>query len=102
MTAPDRRWKQDLPALVHAVQAILRSWDPIGVFVMDPGWPADEYDSYAPQIVGMLAEGASVESVTKHLEHLRTKTMALPANREADTACARRLLAWWKERSESA
>jgi hypothetical protein len=43
--------KRDAMQRVSVVQEISRRWDPIG------GWlvPADEYDSYAPQIVFMVA-----------------------------------------------
>ena len=99
MSAP--WWKQEIPDLVHAVQAALREWDPVGVHPGDD-WPADEYDAYAPHIVSLLAHGATAEELAKHLEHLRTMTMGCPANRDADTTCARKLVAWWKERSEQA
>jgi hypothetical protein len=68
---------------VAKVQEILRRWDPIGV---QPGElaPADEYDSYAPHIVSMVAQGCSREQLCAHLEASRTETMGVGANRERD------------------
>ena len=68
---------------VANVQEILRRWDPIGV---RPGElaPADEYDSYAPHIVSMVAQGCSREQLCAHLEALRADTMGVGAHRQKD------------------
>lgn len=85
-------------AAIRSVEGILAAWDPIAVTPGDLG-PADEYASYAPRIVSMLAGGATLEDLTRHLEYVRTVTIGVRANRSADMACAQRLLAWWKVRS---
>jgi hypothetical protein len=58
---------------VLIIQGVLRRWDPAGV---QPGRfaPADEYDSYAPQIVSMVASGCTAEALTAHLEQLSMHT----------------------------
>ena len=68
---------------IDRLQAILRKWDPIGV---QPGEfaPADEYDSYAPHIVSLVARGCSVAELTRHMEELRTGIIGVEANPERD------------------
>jgi len=68
---------------VVTVQEILRRWDPIGV---QPGElaPADEYDSYAPHIVSMVAQDCSSEQLRAHLETFRTDTISVGAHRQRD------------------
>jgi len=76
---------------VAKVQEILRRWDPIGVH---PGKlaPADEYDSYAPHIVSMVAQGCSQEQLCTHLGTVRTDTMQVRANRERDWEIASEII----------
>ena len=89
MATPSDRKRQKRQALekVHAVEAILRRWDPIGI---RPGKfaPADEYDSYAPHIVSMVIGGCTVAQLTHHLEHLRTHTIGVEANHKRDLRIA--------------
>jgi hypothetical protein len=68
---------------VAKVQEILRRWDPIGV---QPGElaPADEYDSYAPRIVSMAAQGCSREQLCAHLGTFRTDTIGVGPNHQKD------------------
>lgn len=84
--------KQEVMARVRAVQAILRCWDPIGV---DPGEiaPTDEFESYAPHIVSMVAQGCSVDKLSNHLEKLRVDTIGVEANPERDTDVATEIIA---------
>lgn len=88
----------DLSEQIEMVRAALRRWDPIGVH---PDWPEcpakDEYDSYAPQILGMLKRGATESELTTHLRKLRTERMGLPAHDSSDEATARELLEGWRE-----
>jgi hypothetical protein len=80
--------KRDAMNHVSMVQGILRRWDPIGV---SPGkfGPADEYDSYAPHIVSMVAQGCSTEELSRHLEVIRVETIGVEANpdRNREIAC---------------
>ncbi len=48
-------------------------WDPIGV----NGWggPEDEYDSYAPRVLRMAQEGASVEAIAAYLDEVVVERM---------------------------
>jgi hypothetical protein len=79
--------KRAAMAHVARVQDILRRWDPIGV---RPGEfaPADEYDDYAPHIVSMVIGGSTIAKLSEHLEHLRTHTMGIKANRKRDMRIA--------------
>ena len=88
VTSSDRkRQKRQALEYIHAVEAILRRWDPIGV---RPGEfaPADEYASYAPHIVTIVIGGCSVAQLSQHLEHLRTHTIGVEANRKRDLRIA--------------
>lgn len=92
--------KQSAMEAVHQVEAALRRWDPIGVMVGE-GSPEDEYDSYAPHIVSLLSAGASAEELAAHLEHVRTVTIGLPADRAKDLKCAQEILRSWRSRHEA-
>lgn len=50
-------------------------WDPIGV----SGAPQarDEYDSYVPQIVGLLTSGKQEEEIEKYLFWIKNELMGL-------------------------
>ena len=91
-----QRRKQEAMTAVRHVEEALRRWDPIAG-TPGAGAPADEYASYAPQIVSLLRGGASVTDVSAHLEHVRTVTIGLPADRTRDTECAEELIGWWKQ-----
>ena len=58
-------------------------WDPIGVCEYPE--TRDEYDGYLPQLVGMLARGASQEEVAERLTKISTETMGM-----ADTSEGRK------------
>lgn len=61
---------------VEAVQRILwLDWDPIGV--NDHAAAIDEYDSYAPAIVSLLAQGCSAAELDLHLSRIETDSMGL-------------------------
>lgn len=47
-------------------QILLNEWDPAGV-VDEPG-AQDEYDTYAMQLVGLLARGASEQEICEFLD----------------------------------
>jgi hypothetical protein len=54
-------YKGDPYKLIPDVQAMLRTWDPIGVFGFGGDERAyhDEYDSYAPSVLSLLLRGGS-------------------------------------------
>jgi hypothetical protein len=96
MSAPDKkRLKNVAMRDIHAVEAVLRRWDPIGV---EPGSmaPADEYDSYAPYLVSMVRNGCTLDEVTSRLEYLATETMGLgpssPQSRERSRGFAAQII----------
>ena len=72
---------------IRMVRAILRRWDPMD---LAPGEfaPADEYDTYAPHIVSLVAQGCSVEHLLGHLQKLRKGMVCMRDNpkRDMDTA----------------
>jgi hypothetical protein len=80
--------------LYQAVCAVLfHEWDPIGV--RGNALAADEYDSYAPAVCRMLAEGADEVRLAAHLWRLRTNAMGLSdgaQQQEHDRRVARRLV----------
>ena len=89
--------KRHIRASTKHVEDVLRRWDPIGVIAgsLEDGCPMDEYDSYAPGVVGLLSRGCTVDELATHLEKIRTVQIGLSANRVSDTAVASELVAWW-------
>lgn len=63
------------------------------------GGPADEYDSYAPHIVSMVAQGCSMEALVDHLEIIRVETIGVEANRAWDREIAAEILAAIREKA---
>jgi hypothetical protein len=82
---------RDPASKIRLVQGVLRRWDPIGV---QPGRfaPADEYDSYAPQIVSMVESGCSADALVAHLERLSVDTMGVGSNLRASTKFAAEII----------
>lgn len=77
---------------VREIRNLLNRWDPIGVRGEGDG-PEDQYDSYLPLIVSLVQGSCSVLDLTDHLDNLRTETMELDADRNADRAIAEAILA---------
>jgi hypothetical protein len=75
-------------ASIRIVESILRDWDPIGV---KPGVdaPADEYDSYAPHMVSLVANGCTPADLASHLESLCVNVMGLGSSNAAGLAHSR-------------
>ena len=59
---------------------LLHDWDPIGV-ADDPD-AQDEYDSYVGEVYRLLASGASVGDVVKHLARIELDSMRLVTSEE--------------------
>jgi len=79
------------------VLEMLRQWDPIGVVCEDN---QDEYDSYAPKIVGMLDARCDASTLANHLGQIRIEWMGLPDSESAkhrDIQIAQRLVDWWDD-----
>jgi hypothetical protein len=79
---------------IRVIEEMLRRWNPIGAPI-----PRDEYDGYAPGILGKLRAGADLDELTRHLHSLATTQMTLPGNIERDRRFASELLSWWVDRS---
>ncbi|HEX7706493.1 MAG TPA: hypothetical protein VF701_08555 [Thermoanaerobaculia bacterium] len=63
------------------------------------GLPPNEYDDYAPYIVGMLQRGATRDDLIAHLRYCRTGAIGLDPNDSADTAVANEIYGWWQQES---
>lgn len=66
------------------------AWDPIR------GVPRDEYETYAPQIASLLRSGASPDEVAAKLGEIRTETIGLPPDPQADRAVAEKIRDWYE------
>ena len=100
--AADRDQRRTVRDQIRVVEQILRRWDPIGVIVdpTDPDNPLDEYDSYAPVVLGKLQAGAGVEELTQHLYALTTERMGLHGDSNRDRLFAAELVSWWVNRGD--
>jgi hypothetical protein len=79
----------DDSTLKAARKILWESWDPIGV--NRRANLSDEYDSYAPGLVRLLAAGCSARELEAHLARLETESMGLsgrPASVRASTVAA--------------
>ena len=75
--------------LFEAVAGILwEDWDPIGAAV-----PADEYDSYVPEIVRLLQAFASRKRLVDHLDRTAREAMGCVVPQKHLMRAADRLLA---------
>ena len=83
--------RRDAMRRVAIVQDILRRWDPIGVCPGEMA-PADEYDSYAPHIVSMVAQGCSLEELQTRLEEICVESMGLGTDSAREYAIASEIL----------
>jgi hypothetical protein len=72
---------------LRLVERALKDWDPLAV-LRGCGMPENEYDAYAPAIVSLVAEGASVESIAKHLGRLRSQSLGAHRDDETDERIA--------------
>lgn len=71
-----------LHAEVRAAADVLRrDWDPIGAGQM-PDLPRDEYDSYAPHVVSMIAHGATDADLAVYLNLLETEVIDVASGRD--------------------
>ncbi|MGR3275958.1 hypothetical protein ACSYAD_12680 [Acaryochloris marina NIES-2412] len=84
---------------IQAVQAILRRWDPMD---LAPGEfaPADEYDSYAPHIVSLVAQDYSAEQILEHLQRLRSSMVCMRENPQHDIEIADEIIATLRSNPE--
>ena len=83
--------KADASQRIATVEDTLRRWDPIGIQPGKSG-PNDEYDSYAPHVVSLVASGCSTEQLSQHLGSIRTGSMGIGANAERDREIADEIL----------
>jgi hypothetical protein len=80
MTRPNSHGR--LQAEVRAAADVLRrEWDPIGGGET-PDLPTDEYDSYAPHVVSMIAKGKPDADIAIYLNHLETEIIEVASGRD--------------------
>jgi hypothetical protein len=91
MNSEKKARKKEAITQIRAVQAILRRWDPMD---LAPGKfaPADEYDTYAPQIVSLVIQGCSVGRLFGHLRKLRTGMVCMRDDPERDMDIASEII----------
>ncbi|MEP7209483.1 MAG: hypothetical protein ABI740_01490 [Alphaproteobacteria bacterium] len=74
--------------LFEAVAQVLwEDWDPIGAAV-----PADEYDSYVPEVVRLLQAGASRETLADRLRRTALEAMSCTVSEEQLAVAVERLM----------
>lgn len=70
------------------VRVTLLEWNPIEFPV-----PPDEYDDYVPQVIEMLRQGCTSETITRHLSRVRDALIGTGPEVLEDWAAAEALLA---------
>jgi hypothetical protein len=67
---------------LRAIERVLwEDWDPIGVRAR--GGPSDEYDSYAPGVLGLVQLGAAEREIAAHLKRLEEELMRIEPTPDA-------------------
>lgn len=79
---------------LRVIEDFLRTWDPIRV-IASPDGRLDEYDTYAPQILGKLQAGVDANALAQHLHELATREMGVCGDVARELNLAQALLAWW-------
>ena len=64
-----------IPELEEIQRLLWGEWDPLGVNA--PGWPNDEYDSYAFRIFTMMNSGAAANDIDEYLHRAATDHIGL-------------------------
>lgn len=72
---------------------LLNAWDPIGVADL----VSDEYASYAPEIVGLLASGADEKEIAKRLAWIVSDRIGLRPDAERERLHAAGIVAWHRK-----
>jgi len=99
MTRKSKR--ADFVAAFGELRALLRRWDPLGVFHgADPeaDRPEDEYDRLIPGLYKRLRAGRSEEELLAFLERELVDRFGLSPRPVIDRQFARELVAWWDGR----
>ena len=79
---------------LRVIENFLRVWDPIGVLA-SPDGRSDEYNAYAPAILGKLQTGIDTDALAQHLHELAVREMGLCGDVARELDHAQKLLAWW-------
>ncbi|WP_277290023.1 hypothetical protein [Thalassolituus oleivorans] len=71
-------------------------WDPIGIGIgFDEDSDLDEYSSYVPRLLALLAKGASLDEVQTYLNTIEMESMGLLGDVAATKEFARWLVETW-------
>ena len=66
------------PSSLRDVQrALWERWDPIGVNTVTNTGPVDEYDGYAPRVLGLIYRGATDREIAEALRSIEVDWMGL-------------------------
>lgn len=87
----------ELSRRLATIRELWCEWDPIGVFLIDPNWPRDEYDSYVEPTLHLLEASVGEARLTQYLETVAHQTMGLSAVPSPASAFAKRLISWFSE-----
>jgi hypothetical protein len=79
------------------LRQLLNEWEPIGVYDQAADFPPDEYDCLSAPLMGLLAEGADVVSVTVFLEHELSGHFGLDPRPSRPGEFAARLVEWFRD-----
>ena len=78
--------------LYQRISKILwKDWDPIGVYEPNAEWD-DEYDSYVPHLFRLAIEGKDLYHIANSLNSVRTQSIGLGPNKEADQFAASKII----------
>ncbi len=69
---------RSLSPIALRVRAVLNDWDPIGVHLIGPGWPDDEYDDLILPILKALEVEPSVDDLAADLREVIEVDYGLP------------------------
>lgn len=106
--AGSRRWPRSLGEKMNSdylrrldvqghlkVMEALRKWDPIGVFKIDPAWPADEYDGYSGPLVTMLDAHTPKQKMVNYLERICVEHICVSFDRDHTEKILDELIEFW-------
>lgn len=74
---------------VATVARLLREWDPLSISDFAP---EDEYDSYAPPLVTLVAEGANELQVAQYLSQVQRERLGVPETPAENIVFAKRIV----------
>lgn len=74
---------------VATVARLLREWDPLAIADIAP---KDEYNTYAPPVVSLVAQGANAWRVAQYLSEVQREHMGVPDTPAKNLVFAERIV----------